>query len=69
MDRNKEAELFDHLCRYTRVREWFEEQLGTQIKVLTVNPDIEQLRKAQGAAQFINVVLDKLKAAESAAKR
>lgn len=69
MERAKEAELFDGLCRNRRVREWLDEQLAEQVKILVLNPDTEQLRKAQGRAQFIQLMLDKLGAAESAAKR
>lgn len=69
MERAKEAELFDALCRNRRVREWLEEQLAEQFKVLVLNPDVEQLRRAQGRAQFIQQMLDKLSAAETAAKR
>lgn len=69
MDRSKEAELFDHLCRLPRLKEWLAEQLASQYKILVVNPDVEQLRKAQGHAQFIQLMLDKLATAESAAKR
>jgi hypothetical protein len=69
MDRKIESELFDRLFRERRLTEWLREQLDAQVKVLMVNPDVEQLRKAQGAAQVITAFLDKLTAAESAAKR
>jgi len=69
MDRAKEVELFDHLCRMPRVREWFQEQYDEQTAILVVNPDVEQLRKAQGRAQFAKTVLDKLASAEAAAKK
>jgi hypothetical protein len=69
VERTKEAELFDSLCRMPRLREWLGEQLAQQVKILVVNPDVEQLRKAQGQAQFIQLMLDKLATAESAAKR
>ena len=69
MDRAKETELFDHLCRMPRVREWFQEQYDEQLSILVVNPDVEQLRKAQGRAQAAKHVLDKLTAAESTAKK
>lgn len=69
MDRKIESELFDRLFRERRLQEWLREQLDAQMKVLVVNPDMEQIRKAQGSAQFITAMLDKLSAAESAAKR
>ena len=69
MERRYEAELFDYLCRQRKLREWLEEQLDTQLKILVVNPDVEQLRLAQGRAQMLQTILDRLTAAETAAKR
>lgn len=69
MDRKHEAELFDHLCRQRRLREWLEEHMQAQIKILVVNPDVEQLRIAQGRAQMLQTILDRLTTAENAAKR
>lgn len=69
MDRAKEAELFDHLCRTPRLKEWFQEQYDEQTAILVVNPDVEQLRKAQGRAQLLKQFMDKLTAAEAAAKK
>ncbi len=69
MDRRHEVELFDYLCRQRKLREWLEEQLDTQFKILVVNPDVEQLRIAQGRAQMLQTILDRLTVAETAAKR
>lgn len=69
MDRAKETELFDHLCRTPRLKEWLQEQFDEQTAILVVNPDVEQLRKAQGRAQFAKNMIDKLTAAEAAAKK
>ncbi len=69
MERTKEVELFDHLCRMPRLKEWLVEQLAAQYKILVVNPDVEMLRRAQGHAQCLQAMLDKLATAESAAKR
>lgn len=69
MERHHEAELFDYLCRQRKLREWLEEQLDTQFKILVVNPDVEQLRIAQGRAQMLQTILDRLTVAETAAKR
>lgn len=66
MDRAKEAELFDHLARYPRVKEWLQGQMASAVEILLVNPDIDVLRKAQGRAAFIQLMLDKLVSAESA---
>lgn len=67
--REQEAKLFDYLCRHAPLREWLDQQLAEQIKVLLVNPDIDTIRKAQGAAAFVKSMQDRLSAAESAAKR
>lgn len=69
MDRAKETELWDHLARTPRLREWLQEQFDEQTAILVVNPDVEQLRKAQGRAQFAKAMIDKLAAAEAAAKK
>lgn len=69
MDRLTEADLFTRLAGERRLKEWLQSQLDAQVKVLMVNPDVEVLRKAQGASAFITQVMDKLTAAEKAAKR
>lgn len=69
MDALREAELFDTLCRNARVREWLLDQMARQVKILVVNPDVEALHRAQGRAQFIQQMLDRLIAAEFAARR
>lgn len=69
MERTKEAELFEHLCRTPRLREWLQEQFDEQTAILVVNPDVEQLRRAQGRAQFVKALLDKLTAAEAAIRK
>lgn len=50
MDTKIELELFDGLSR-TRLREWLQAKLDKQIQVLVLNPNIEQVRSAQGRAQ------------------
>lgn len=69
MTRENEARLFADLCRSRPLKEWLDAQLAEQVKILLVNPDFDNLRKAQGAAQFIKSIMDKLTAAESAAQR
>lgn len=69
MTREKEAILFDYLCRHKPLREWLEDQLQRQVEILLVNPDHASVVKAQGASGFIKGFLDRLAAAESAAKR
>lgn len=62
-----EKELFDTLCRLPRLREWFDEQLSTQLRILVSNNDVEQLRKAQGHAQLCEKFIARLDAAKKAA--
>ena len=69
MTREKEAILFDYLARHKPLREWLEGQFQRQIEILLVNPDHAAIVKAQGASGFIKTMLDRLDAAESAAKR
>lgn len=69
MDKTQENELFAHLNRTPRFRQWLELQLAQQDKVLRVNPDREQILRTQGTAQTYLSLLDKLNAADSASKR
>lgn len=69
MTRDKEAQLFDYLCRHKPLREWLEGQLKRHVSVLMVNADHAALMKAQGACAFINAFLDRINAAEESAKR
>lgn len=69
MTREKEASLFEQLWRNRQLREWLETQLQRQVEILLVNPDHASLIKAQGASGFIKGFLDRMDAAESAAKR
>lgn len=68
MDRVKEAELFDYLARHRPLKEWLDKALAEQMAILLVNPDHGVIRKAQGAAEFITRMQDKLSASEKAAK-
>jgi hypothetical protein len=65
----EEKVLFDHMLRLPKLRDWLDHQLSLQIKTLMLNPDIEQLRQAQGRAQLLNSIKDKLDAAKSTASR
>lgn len=55
--------MFARLAREPKLEEWLKGKLQAELNVLVVNNDLEQLRKAQGRAQFINQVLDQLDAA------
>lgn len=69
MDRAVETKMWGDLWRHRPLKEYLEEQLQAQYEILAVNPDVEKLRMAQGRAQFIKQMLDRLTAAESAAKK
>jgi phosphoribosylpyrophosphate synthetase len=69
MTRDKEAQLFDYLCRHKPFKEWLAVQMARQVEILLVNPDHGALQRAQGAAGFIKLMTEKLTAAESVANR
>lgn len=69
MNREQEAAVLEHLCRFRPLREWLDAQMAEQVKILLVNPDHDVIRKAQGAAGFIKSFQDKLAATESVSKR
>lgn len=60
MDRKDELELFSQLARNDRLVQWLKAKLDGEIKVLVSNPDVEQIRKAQGKAQLLQYMLDLL---------
>lgn len=69
MTRDEESELFQYLVRNQRFVEWVGTQLDEQIKVLMVNPHMEQLHKAQGACAVYKSMQEKLTAAKAALSR
>lgn len=69
MTPDQERQLFDYLCRHRPLREWLLAQQGPLVKTLVSAADIEHIRRAQGQMQFIEKLLDRLAAAESAAKQ
>jgi len=52
-----ELELFDYLSRNSRFREWLEAKLVEEAKILIQVLDIEQLRRAQGRAGLMQIML------------
>jgi len=68
MSPSETKELFDYLCRHRPLATWLREQRDTQVKILVVNNDIDTIKQAQGQARFLDLMLDKLAAAEQAAK-
>lgn len=69
MTKDQEAKLFDHLMRVPQFKQWVLGQMDKQVEVLKMNPDHATILKAQGACSMLKLILDRLDAAESAAKR
>ena len=66
IDRKEELELFAFLARQSKLREWVNVKLDTELKVLVQNPDVDQLRKAQGRAQLLQHMLELMDKAPAA---
>jgi hypothetical protein len=64
MTKPEELELFEFLGRQTKLREWLAAQIGNDVKVLMQALDVDQLRKAQGRAQFAQSMLSLMDAAK-----
>lgn len=64
MTKPEEAELFEFLARQAKLREWLNAKLAEDTKVLMQALDIDQLRKAQGRAQFASTLLSLMDAAK-----
>lgn len=62
MDRNTEFELFKRLCREPKLKEWLENKLKDEVKVLLVADDV---RAAQGRAKLLQQMIDLLDAAKA----
>lgn len=66
----QETQLFESLARsHPALKTWLEGELAKQTKVLMAAVEIDQLRRAQGAALHIRSVLDKLESAVNAQRR
>ena len=68
MTREDELALFDYLSR-SKLREWLEHKLKSEVEVLIQVPDVEQLRKAQGRAGLLQQMVKLLETAPGAVKR
>jgi hypothetical protein len=68
MTKADESELFDYLSRQPKLREWINDRHAAEILVLTQALDIDQLRRAQGRAGLLQMILGLMDAA-SANKR
>jgi hypothetical protein len=69
MTKEQEAKLFDHLMRVPQFKQWVLGQMDRQVEILKVNVDHAVILKTQGACSMLKLILDRLDAAESAAKR
>jgi hypothetical protein len=69
IDRNDELELFAFLSRQPKLRDWLNYKLAIELRVLVHNPDVEQLRKAQGKAQLLQNILELMDKAPAAVRQ
>ena len=69
MDLKNELALFDQLSGNNRLREWLMHKLDTEYSVLSMNSDIDQLRRSQGRTQLLKSMLELMDKAPSAARR
>lgn len=63
MTRQQELELFESLSRVHRFREWLNEKVVEDTKVLVQALDIDQLRRAQGRVAQMQQMLSLMDAA------
>ena len=61
---SRERELFEALARLRPLTPWLEAQLQSEYKTLVAALDIDQVRRAQGAARFIQTMLRGISSAE-----
>jgi NAD(P)H-dependent FMN reductase len=53
--------MFESVARgHPQLREYLSEELSKKIEVLVLNPDVEQLRRAQGHAQALREIITAL---------
>jgi hypothetical protein len=69
IDRKDELELFAFLARQSKLRDWLNNKLDTELKVLVQNSDVEQIRRAQGKAQLLQHILELLDKAPAAVRQ
>lgn len=68
MDLKNELALFDQLSGNNRLRDWLTHKLDIEYSVLSMNADIDQLRRAQGRAQLLKSMVELLDKAPAAAR-
>jgi hypothetical protein len=69
MDLKNELALFDQLSGNSRFKDWLHHKLDTEYSVLSMNSDIDQLRRSQGRAQLLKSMLDLLDKAPTAVRQ
>lgn len=69
MTKSDEIELFDYLSRQPKMREWLNNKLDVDIKVLKQQIDIDQLRRAQGRCGLLDEMIALLNVAPDALKK
>ena len=69
MTKADELNLFDYLSRQHKFREWLQQKLDAEIKVLKQTVDIDQLRRAQGRAGLLDEMLTLLDVAPDAVNK
>lgn len=54
----RQVQMFESVARgHPQLREYLAEELSKKIEVLVLNPDAEQLRRAQGHAQALREII------------
>ena len=69
MDLKAELLCFDQLSGNARFKDWLYAKLDDEYSVLSMNSDIDQLRRSQGRTQLLKSMLDLLAKAPTAARR
>ena len=69
MTKADELDLFDYLSRQRKFREWLQQKLDADVKVLKQTVDIDQLRKAQGRVGLLDDMMTLLDVAPDAVKK
>ena len=62
-DKITELNLFSKLGHEPKLKEWLAYKLSVETNILVSHTDIDQLRRAQGRAQLLQIMLDLLDAA------
>lgn len=69
MDLKAELILFDQLSGNTRFKDWLHAKLDDEFSVLSMNSDVDQLRRSQGRAQLLKSMIELLAKAPTAVRR